>query len=314
MSIVTGAMIAVSAAGLSAVEGADDAVCCDPEALVRMADGSTKPLKSIQIGDVLLSTNSDGHNRVEGVLVADARTTTLISIYGVKMSQSHSVFYKGSWILSKHHPDAVCLPTTEKLRELICLNTILHEVPLVGLCGSTNTTVLVSDWEEVSSLQGQHAWIDWVQLVLNGAHTAVSNYPTTVPLVSEVLQVVSETRGSIPINTVTLGERIQSKKGFTAVKGIYHGYIQCEAESPEWISDGVWVKHPVMEDWKLVGQGLKKDETRFEFTFGINLVTEDGDFVLNYSGNQMLVRDFTEIGLDKIDQSYEMIQTFMNKK
>jgi hypothetical protein len=28
----------------------------------------------------------------------------------------------------------------------------------------------------------------------------------------------------------------------------------------------------------------------------------------------VLVRDFTEVGLDQIDQSYEMIDFFMNKK
>jgi len=311
MAIVTGAMIAISAAGLSGVEGADDAMCCDPDAMVRMADGSTKRLGSIQLGDVLLSTNSREPNRVEGLLVTDARNTTLVSIHGVKMSQSHRVYYNTTWLLAKDHPDAVHLPSTESLSTLICLNTTLHEVPLIGL--GVNTQVLVSDWEEVSSLQGQKAWIDWINLNLNGAHLEVRTYPTTVPLVSETVEVVSETRGSIPISSVTLGECIQSKERFTAVKAIYHGCIQTNAESPEWISDGVWMKHPVMEDWKLV-QGLKKDETSFKYIHGTYLITEDGDFILKYAGDQHLVRDFTEIGLDKIDQSYEMVQTFMNKK
>jgi hypothetical protein len=308
MAIVLGVTIAITAAGLAAADGMDDAMCCDPEAQVRMADGSTKRLGSIQIGDILLSTNSQEPNRVEGILLADGNKTKLVSIKGVKMSQSHSVYYKTSWLLAKDHPDAVHLPSIESLPTLICLNTTLHEVPLVGF-----KEILVSDWEEVSSLQGQVAWIDWVNLNLNGPYLEVRRYPTTVPLVSETIQVISETRGSIPISSIVLGERIQSKNGFTAVKAIYHGCIQGKAESPEWISDGVWMKHTLVADWKLV-QGLKKDQSSCRHTFGIYLITEDGDFILEYAGEQRLVRDFTEIGLEKLDQSYEMIQTFMNKK
>jgi len=310
MIIIVIVLVIINSVSLDSPDS--DSMCCDPDAMVRMADGSTKPLGSIQLGDVLFSSNSQKPNRVEGILVADARNTTLVSIQGVKMSQSHNVLYKGLWILSKDHPEAVQI--TESLPQLICLNTTLHEVPLIGLTNlGKNVTVLVSDWEEVSSLQGQKAWIDWVHLILNGAHTTVSKYPTTVPLVSETVQVISETRGSIPINSVTFGERIQSKKGFTAVKAIYHGWIQGKAESPEWISDGVWMKHPMIEDWKLV-KGLKKNRKSAEYIRGTYLITEDGTFVLEYAGKQHLVRDFTEIGLDKIDQSYEMIQTFMNKK
>jgi hypothetical protein len=310
MLIITSATIIVAAFGLAAADAADDAMCVDPDASVRMADGSKKPLKEVKIGDILYASNStDTINRVEGILVADGTKTSLYEIDGVSMSGSHSIFYKDSWILAKDHPKGIHV--SKSLPQLICLNTTNHEVPIVGKKG----TILVSDWEEVSTLQGQKAWIDYVHLVLNGGYTNVSKYPSAIPLVSSTTRIFSEVRGSIPIESVELGESIQTKDGFTTVKAIYSGIIQVSSipTTPEWISDGVWlsIKWPF---WSTSYNGIKRNLKGKYFIDGYFLITDKDTFILERNGLPIIVRDFTEIGSKNIDQSYTMIQNFMNKK
>jgi len=318
MVIIVVVIAIVAAVGLAAADGAEEAMCCDPDAHVYMADGSTKRLKEIRIGDVLKSSDRVTVNIVKGVLTADGKKTTLRRINGIYMSQSHRVLYKNKWILAKDHPEA-SIVNDRTLDTLICLNTSLHEVPLVGIKG----TVYVGDWEEVSTLQGQKKWIDWVHLKLNGIYLAINKYPTAVPLVSRNTCVFLENYGTIPIEKIKIGDRILSKDGYTDVKAIYDGSIRISKSakvSPEWMSDGVWSSLPKDKGNWFLCRGIpdtmnKLDEyDELNEVPGIFLITGDGMFIVKQNNVNVLVRDFTEVGLDQIDQSYEMIDFFMNKK
>jgi len=298
----------ISGVALGVVSSIESSICCDPKAPVKMADGSVKSLDTIQIGDCLLNPDSTEENKVLGILFADGSKTPIYEIDGVRMSGSHSIKYNSNWILAKDHPEGLIgFP----LKELICLNTTHHIVPLIG---KSMNTVYVSDWEEVSSLQGQKAWIDWVHLLLNGTSISVSKYPTSTPLLSPSIQVILETNKKVPINTIKIGDRILSKNRYTTVKAIYKGIISVNQtpKTPEWISDGVWLCR--YNFWATSYNGIQSSpEGHIQLT-GFHLITEDETFIIERDKNDILIRDFTEVGLSRIDQSYEMVQHFMNKK
>ena len=299
-AIVSGVMLGV----VSSIEAS---ICCDPKSLVKMADGSVKSLNTIQIGDRIFNPNSTEENKVLGILVADGSKTPIYEIDGVRMSGSHSIEYNSTWILAKDHPEGLIgLP----LKELICLNTTQHILPLIG----NSNTVCVSDWEEVSSLQGQKAWIDWVHLVLNGTSIPVSKYPTSTPLLSPSIQVILESNKKVSIDTIKIGDRILSRNKYTTVKAVYKGVISVNhaPKTPEWISDGVWLSR--YNFWATSYAGVQSSTDGHVQLSGFHLITEDETFMIERDTKDILIRDFTEVGLSQIDQSYEMIQQFMNKK
>lgn len=309
VAILLGTIFAVIAIGTGRIKSSlESNICCDPDAPVKMADGSSKPLKNIVVGDHLFTWGKTVENIVNGILRVESSNTPLIDIYGIKMSNTHRVMYKNKWILAKDHPDGIKVKDSF-LPNLICLNTSLHEVPFI----STKNILITGDWEEVSTLQGQKAWIDWVNLKLNGKTIDIKNYPTSVPLLSPIVFVFLKDGSKIPIKDVQLNDSIRTKDGYTTVKGIYTGqlHVKNKPKTPEWISDGVWKLE--YSFWSTIYGGVKsvKDGVPLD---GLCLITEDETFVVEVNNNIMFIRDFTEIGLSAIDESYEMIELFMNKK
>ena len=304
-------VIAVMASVGVGTAGLAGPFCVDPDALVRMSDGSLKQLNEIRCGDSLQSQDPDKENIVEGVLEADANTTPLVSIEGVKMSGSHRVLWKGKWVLAEEHPDAKPLGS-ERLPRLICLNTSCHEVPIVM---NQYRTLWVGDWEEVDTPEGRRAWIEMVDILLNkGSFTTVPQ-PTTVPLVSSETKVFKENEGAVPISTIQIGDKILSKNQIpTTVKAVYKGqiYVTEKPERPEWASDGVWKW--VSDKFWSCGRGIESSKYGATMLDGWFLVTEDEAFLIELAGKQVLVRDFTEIGASRIHETYEMLDLCINKK
>jgi len=273
------------------------AFCVDPDAVVHMLDGSKKPLRHIRPGDILKGKN----NIVTGVLEVDSTTETLVSIYGVIMSNSHRVLYKNSWILAGHHPAAKL--SLQPLNRLICLNTSEHSVPIESSEGILN----VGDWEEISTDSARKEWIDWVSKTLNKDILPIK-YPSTVPLVSPVLEVITPHK-TVNIDTVKIGDIILSQNGYTKVLGFYTGIFPGQSKNPDWISDGVWkFSHDL---WRPFSNGVKESTGRL---YGIQLITEDGTFYVQTNDIPHLIRDFTEVGRDKISQSYSWLDEAINKK
>jgi hypothetical protein len=300
-------LVAVGVGGASGMAGA---FCINPDATVILADGSKKSLRTVNLGDKLATASAtESENIVTGILEADATRVPLVSIEGVLMSESHRVQNAGNWILAKEHPDAKKQPGT-LLPQLICLNTTAHEVIIETESGNS---LPVGDWEEVSDDEGRKAWIDAVQLSLNQLQIPIEKYPTAPPLVSPSTLVIDKHRGLVPIASILIGDFIKGSNGlYTRVNGIYRGYFKAgKPNSPDWISDGVWVQDG--QRWTTASSGLGMAD-QGELVKGVFLITEDETFVLQMNGDKVLVRDFTEIGARQIDQTYEMLEAHMNKK
>lgn len=297
-------------AGIGAAAGMASAFCIDPDAKVYKKDGSLVSLKELKIGDELM--HDSGDNRVTGFMEVEASSISLVELYGVKMSKSHRVKYKDEWILAGDHPDAI--PTFTKLERLICLNTSTHSVPLKT---TKDTILFASDWEEVDTPEGRKGWIDIVYKKLNTTIHNSTNYPTNIPLVSERVNVKLKDKGFIPISKVKLGDEIKTESGYTRVTGTYKGELTLGINqhiSPEWISDGVWIRDE-SGAWNLNKLGLSINEKEEPKTIpGYFLITEDEQFTIFSKGKMYLVRDFTEIGAEHIDKTYEELDSFINKK
>jgi hypothetical protein len=316
---------ALTAAGFGAAAGMAGAFCIDPDALVVMEDGKKQPLHSVKCGDRLApvrtpytSRSTQKSNIVTGVLHVDASKEPIVEIQGVKMSGSHRVFHQEKWILAKEHPAAIPI-SDHSLKELICLNTTSHTVSLVT--NEPYSYLIAGDWEEVDSVPAQKKWIDTVNVALNKSHSNVYSYPTAVPLVG-ASTLVATPSGNIPIQRIALHDTVLDAFGRpTKVVGLYTGQMKVELEdqpvAPEWVSDGVW---RLLEGfWWGVGYGVKAAPARCEDTTtitGYYLVTEAETFQLSLGvhGTSVGVRDFTEVGASKLEQTYEMLSFLMNKK
>jgi hypothetical protein len=300
------------AAGVGAAAGMAGAFCIDPEAFVKLESGNVKRLKEVKLGDALYS--SDGKpNTVTGILEVESLDTPLVEIQGVLMSESHRIMREGKWILAKDEPSAERIKG--RIPRLICLNTTQHEVTVTHRHNGYESFFVVGDWEEVSDQEGRQAWIDAVWKHLNTTMNTPPVAPTVSPLVSSSVCVWKLDSGKTPIGNIRIGDLILSKNGYTKVKGVYQGTFSTNQpqESPEWFSDGVWILGEG-GTWNPAGKaGVQQCEGTIK-TSGYFLVTEAEEFFLELNGVQQLVRDFTEIGASQIHQTYEMLDTCVNKK
>jgi hypothetical protein len=274
--------------------------CVDPEANIVMADNSVRLLSSVKCGDEIASKNGV-KNIITGILHVDSSLHRIVSISGVKMSQTHPIFYNNKWIRAEEHPDAISLDIV--LNQLICLNTSLHSAVMRG-----SSDIIVGDWDEDNI--DSPIWISWVSKILNGIES-VQPSPTTVPLCSDSVRVFTPENSWISIDTIKIGDRVLTKNGYTRVVGIYLGTLESENNSPEWVSDGVWIYKN--KAWVLNNKGLSSDKSSLILS-GRFLITESETFYIKYNKSLELVRDFTEVGASRINECYSWFEDEINKK
>jgi hypothetical protein len=302
------------AAGIGAAAGMAGAFCIDPDTIVVLESCQSKKLSEIRVGDRLAGGEGGQENIVTGVLEVESLDTPLVSIDGIKMSESHRILSGGKWILAKDYSGAI--PIQERLPKLICLNTTQHEVIISNQSQPCDHFLTVGDWEEVSDQEGRQAWIDAVWKHLNSGKTEESpQAPTITPLVAPSICVWKANMGKTPIEKICIGDLVLSKEGYTKVKGIYRGSFTTSEPviNPDWISDGVWIQG-VGRIWKpATSEGIVSSKGQFRIK-GFFLVTDAEEFYLEHKGKTVLVRDFTEIGASHIHETYEMLDECVNKK
>lgn len=322
--IVLSVIGALVAAGLgAAVGGMAGAFCIDPKAMILMADGSQKRLSEIVVGDILASKKSGGGsapNRVEGVLEVESESIDLYSIDGILMSGEHRVFYCKNEdnyneipIFVKDHPNAVLVSI--KKNRLICLNTTNHSIPCVGL----TRIVYASDWQEIDDFEEEKKYLECIWTILNKSlldknkelQSAISSNPTADGLISPFCYVKLNTNQVVPLGTVIIGDILENSE---RVLGIYNGSIQTTYLNPEWISDAVWVFDEITQTWELFKDGIKHNSNNLLHRRGILLVTDTGKFTVYCNAKAYTVRDFTEVGFDKISLTYALVDEMLQKK
>lgn len=279
------------------VSGMSGSFCVGPDTLVKVAIGSDevwKKVSEIQPGDAL------AEGVVEGVLkVGRPASGTCVSIENVIISKSHLVFHNG-WISAGEHPDA---KPAESPAELYCLNTSSRTWEVK--CDSNSLTL--RDWEELpDSDQIDFAWDSLVSAMLNESKPLpLRSAPGRGLLGPDTFLWTCLLGTNTPITQIKIGDYVRDGTGFTKVLGIYRDAEVVPKSGP---NSSIWYYMPIKRIWTHVGGKIKCGPCH---RGGYHLVTESGSFKIGFGKEKMLVRDFTEVGANRIHETYPFVKSIL---
>jgi hypothetical protein len=109
--------------------------CFDKNTLLKMNDGSEKPIFDIEVGDVLINDN-----KVTGKIKVETEGSEIYSLNDVIVSNSHIVKYNNKWLPVSEHPDSIKINSYNE-PFLYCLNTSSKIIVI--------NNVYFTDWDEI---------------------------------------------------------------------------------------------------------------------------------------------------------------------
>ena len=264
------------------VSGMSGSFCVGPATQVMTKDGWRR-VDTLEVGQEL------DEGVVEGIL----KTVSgggLVKIDNVIISKTHLIQINNEWIPANHHPLAT--PLTDYNGFLYCLNTSTHNWKVKLRTGE----LVLRDWEELPDGYDK----EWESIINNmfNEEPSKSNDNDGRGLIGPLSCVEKFGEGGYLktyIGEINIGDIIRSGKNTTRVLGIYKD-SSCLVPSSgpnksSWIlHNGKWI-HPT-----IVSPVLK--------VCGYHLITDSGTFNIAFVGGEALMRDFTEVGSDRIDETY----------
>jgi len=293
--ITTLAVISASVFGGS-VGGMADAFCVFPGTLVATPTG-WKPVEELKPGDALRQ------GFVEGVLKTSAKGGRYVSIGSIHLSESHLIFdiFDKTWKAAKYHTMAHVSVEPEP-EFLYCLNTSTRTWVVSGdTCEFT-----LRDWEELS--EDDYAELDWEKMVfsmLNKNSKDIKQIPRMLcpgrGLLSPNTEVYDKQRGAVTISNIHIGDFVKDAYNtYTEVLGIYtDGSEKVPRSGPNF---SAWIWNSELELWDHPEESQSETEG-----LGCHLITKSGIFMIE---GEKFVRDFTEIGADRIHETYSFVKDF----
>lgn len=282
------------------VSGMSGNFCVAPSTLVKTMNG-IKRVSEIMPGDLL----EDGV--VEGVLKVE-NSSPCIKLDGIIISKSHLVFHNNSWIFAGEHPLAVPVNTKDIPPILYCLNTSTRVWTVMGV----HSEVILRDWEELPDLdEVSFAWESLIYKMLNGKEIApLRALGLGRGLLGKDTLINVKGKGDVPIHNVLIGDYVKDKNGYTRVIGVYHDNSEIVPrsgpnESAWQQTNGIWT-HPRSNG--SFDAGLQDTTDGLSAKSGFHLVTESGTFFTQ----GVLTRDFTEVGANRIQETYPFTASFLN--
>lgn len=289
--ITTLAVISASVFG-SSVGGMADAFCVFPGTLVAVP-GGWKRVEDLHPGDSL----REGF--VEGVLKTSARGAECVAIGSLRISASHLILdtFDETWKPAKNHTLAT-LYCEKEPEFLYCVNTSTRKWVVCGELYDNEYTL--RDWEELSG--DDLAWENMVFSLLN-------KKPNSLPrvsrpgrgLLSSHTQVYDRNKGPVSICNVSIGDFVKdSYTRYTEVLGTYKDSSEILPRSGP--NFAVWIWNADLEIWEHP-ESVKSDGS----SLGYHLITKSGIFMID---GEEFVRDFTEVGADRIHETYSFVKDF----
>ena len=283
------------------VSGMSGSFCVAPSTLVKVKEGYKK-VSELTAGEALHDGVIEGILKVEG-------SGECVRIHGVVLSKSHLV-YHGRWIFAGDHPLAVPVPLEDTPSFLYCLNTSTR----TWIVKDTSEELILRDWEELpDSHVIDFAWEKHIYTLLNGsAPTKPLRGGPGRGLFGEDTFVFDKKGNAVHIFSVSTGDYIKDKSGYTRVIGIYQDTSELVPFSGP--NQSIWYYSKPKKIWKhpTIESCLPKR------SYGFQLVTESGTFMVGYYRpgfkdiHTVLVRDFTEVGAKRIHETYPFTASFLN--
>jgi hypothetical protein len=283
MPVILTTITVMIAAGIGAAGENAGVFCFTPGTRIKLKDGREIPIEMLSLDDRL-----ENDAIVEGILQTNGSTTDVYQLGKVYVSGDHLVFYEplNEWICVKDHPHAHKQVKREPI--LYCLNTSTHTVEIGGF--------RFSDWEELPETS-TGGWNQLVATILHGiAAPSTKNYP----LLSGAWFAKTPT-GNVRVRDLRMGDTIMDENGsLTNVLGIYYGLDDIASTNKcYWMSDSIWVRAEA--HWKQVGIST----CEVHRMNGFHLITDSGTFMIYDDSTSFCVRDFTEVGIHRISETYE---------
>ena len=160
--------------------------------------------------------------------------------------------------------------------------------------------LLLRDWEELpDSDETDFKWDILIHSLLNPYSCFFRPAPGRGLLSSEALVFVKE-KGFVKLSEVRIGDFVKDKDSFTEVLGIY-----CDISGS---SDSIWIWNSEEMLWVHPNEKDTYRKIRQSEKNGCQLVTSSGSFLADL----VLVRDFTEVGWDRIHETYSFTLDKLN--
>ena len=287
--------------------GGTEVFCFAPQTEVLLQNGLTKPIAKIQVGDKLPNGGT-----VEGILLTTRNPHIPMYNYnGIYVSGSHIVWENKQWITVASSEKGVQVPYDGE--RLYSLRTTSRDIFTKNLNGDI---LLFKDWEEIpeGDERTDSEWDILVQHLLG--NTTINTTPsTTDPLFSPATFVIKDMR-LVPLHTIQIGDFIGDniKGDPTRVMGIYRGEVKMNPLylKDKWHTDGVWWKQD--ENWLRNSEPTPQTKVDKVLVNGLHLITESGTFWVHSGTHSGTVRDFTEVGSDKLMEATEILLKILSEK
>jgi uncharacterized protein YlzI (FlbEa/FlbD family) len=259
-----------------------------------LENGDTRPIESLNPGEHLLNANL-----IQGIIEVPGEP--LYNLDGIFVSGYHSMYYNGEKIYVKDHPRAFLTDIRDKT--LWTLITAKREIQIHGKEG----ILKFLDWDEIPDTQeANESWNRVVCEMLNGPEYK-SLVPKYAPCLDATIRVNVNQSGWVNLSEIQIGDWISSKTGWTRVTGkarrrVHGGFGSTGSR----LTDGLWI---LGSNGKWDHIHGSPDQNPWE---GIHIITDSGTFKIKIlNGNEYIVRDFTEVGSDKIFESDVRIESLL---
>jgi hypothetical protein len=275
---------------IGSIAGAD--LCCfSPETLVRMSDGSAKPIVAVRIGDALA-----GGSTVTSTYLFDGTHTTMVKIQGIHVSANHYIEGSdGRMIQVGNHSAAI---PAQSLPRILCLSTSNNLLPIVT---DMNTTLTFADYEESSDPRviAEAQRIAEEQLNNGPCGPTVGDYSLGL---DPTFQVFMSNGAWKPLSSVQIGDTLM---GGTSVLGLVHELCESQCKTPggHYVSaaqlvfyNGAWLR--AAHVWPSV---TNKRDTLIHL-----MVSNNGSLTVGGDGEQWLMRDYAEVSSMDIQRPYDV--------
>jgi hypothetical protein len=122
-------------------------ICFDKNTMIRLVDGSYKPIYKLTVGEKLYSASPGIEDIVTAKLRLNTNDEDMYLLNGVVVSSTHMVKYKDNWVPVLAHPDAKLIKNYKE-PYLYCLNTTSKRIYI--------NDMIFLDWDEIKD---EHTFI-----------------------------------------------------------------------------------------------------------------------------------------------------------